>query len=223
MKNVLLIICCLLGISSAFAQVEIKGFLEGQYYQYDVLTQDDSSYFYQEENSFQLSPSFAIAFYRIDRAFHEFAISNVNRSRQLRDVQNGSNPTVQTNVKSTRLGFRYNYNFLILKEPKRWLPYIGLQTNHELRTDNSEQGVSQARSTLVVSRVGLAAGLQYKIEDQFRLELQVPIDVVQFRYQRQNFVSSQVPSGRVRQAVDIDWIQNPTVIIPIRIGVVVQI
>ncbi|MFK7946680.1 MAG: hypothetical protein AB8G11_03745 [Saprospiraceae bacterium] len=223
MKNVLPVMFCLLGISSAFGQVEIKGFVEGQYYQYNILTQNDSSYFSQKDNSLQLRPSFAISFYRIDRAFHEFAVSNINISRQSTDLQNSSSPTIQTNNSRVRMNFRYNYNYCILKASKRWLPYIGVQTNHELGISNSEQGTNQARSSFVISRAGLAAGVQYKIKDRFRLELQMPFNIVQFRYQRQNLVSSQVPSGQILQYVNMNWIQSPVVVIPIRLGAVVQI
>lgn len=222
MKNVLPIMFCLLGYSTTFAQVEIKGFLEGRYFQYDILMEEDSSYLFQDEKSLSLRPSFALSFYRINRAFHEFGIANIYINNKNYDQKNGVT-TLQTKTNQTNFDFRYNYNYCILKESKRWQPYVGIQTNHHFGISRSEQGANQMRGLNISSQAGLAAGVQYKIKDKFRLELQMPIDLVYFRYQRQNTVNSQAPNGRIRQFVDMNWIENPFVMIPFRVGVAVQI
>ena len=223
MKNVLPIMFCLLGMNSAFSQAEVKGFLEGSYFQYESLVEDDSTYFYKKEKRFVLRPSFALSFYRVNQAFHEIGITNIYIDNKDYDRQSGSTPSVQTKSNRASFDFRYNYNYCILKDSKRWLPYIGLQTNHQFDWSGSEQGTNQVQNMMIRSRVGLAAGLQYKLKDRFRLELQLPVDLAQFTYQRQNSVSSQVLSGQVRQFVDINSMENPFLAIPIRLGVAVRI
>ena len=112
MKNVLPIMFCLLGYSTTFAQVEIKGFLEGRYFQYDILMEEDSSYLFQDEKSLSLRPSFALSFYRINRAFHEFGIANIYINNKNYDQKNGVT-TLQTKTNQTNFDFRYNYNYCI--------------------------------------------------------------------------------------------------------------
>lgn len=223
MKNRLTIVFCLIGISSAFAQIEFKGFVEGQYIQYEYFTQDDSIFYLRAENGLRVTPSFAVSFYRIDRAFHELALSNLNFSRQSSTVQNSANPTIQTDGRSMDFRFRYNYNFCILKAPNRWNPYVGLQTNHAFSRNKNEQGTNEIKTTSVRSSAGVAAGVQFKIKENFRLEIQVPVDFVQFTYQRQFLASSQVPNGEIRHYVDTRFQERPFRAIPVRLGLALRI
>lgn len=223
MKNVLPIMICLLGISSASAQIEVKGFLEGSYFQYENLEEEDTLYFFTKRNGLQVKPSLAISFARIDRAFHEVAISNISIDNSLDHTNNPLVTSTQRTYHSTNLNFRYSYNFLILKEPKRWLPYIGMQSNHQLTRQNNENNTLQIRSAAIVSQVGLVGGTQFKLKDKFCLELQIPINLGHFSYRHRNLVNSQSPNGVVQQTINMNWNRAIFASIPIRVGVTMRI
>lgn len=223
MKNVLTLLSVMTFASLLNAQIDVKGYVETNYYKSESVNVLDSFSTTSKNQSYWLQPSIAVAFNTRKKNFHQFSFRGLTFQKTEEETNFPSNGFKQ---RIFNLDLQYGYFYTFLKESKRWNPFISIQSTFQMnryKLVNSQNDISK---TLRFSgNINSSVGTQYMFNDKIGLELASTFTFVDFSAFRISRKSQNVNNPTIDYYGNITRRTNEALLrnIPIKFGLVVRI
>ena len=189
--------------TNAFAQIDLKCFLDASWVQYGINEIQDTNYINSKKRQMNFRPLISIAYNRKDKNFHELGISNIQYEKT--DLESGSGNIQNQNLRSRSFGinFNYSYNYCFIKTLERWIPYVGVHADVNFGKSKAKEKIANLthKTLRLGGNVGTTIGVQYAIRNYLKMELAFPINLYRASYNRINTANTSLPSGnQIRQS-----------------------
>lgn len=212
--------------ASAFAQIDLKAFLDASYVKFEKNEIRDTNYLNTKQNQLDFRPLGALAYNRRDKDFHEIGISDIQYKKTNMQSGNTNLQRQDSRSRTFSIRFNYSYNYCFLKNLQRWTPYVGLHSDLRFMKGKSNEKLSnsQQKNLQLTGSIGARVGVQYAIKDYLRLEFLLPIDFYSVSYRRTHQISSSLPFGsRTIQSASYNRIEHSVFYLPFRLGLAVRL